>query len=261
MNSSEASHQIHRERTELLRQWEHALELPMLLLGLAWLALLVADFTRHNTRALETAGTVIWVVFLIDFAVRLTLTPKKVRFLRQQWLTVLALLVPALRLFRAVRLVRVFRAARAVRGVRFVRLLTSMNRGFRALRTSMGRRGLGFVLALAVLVIFAGAAGIFAFEADENPGIHSYSAALWWTAMMITTVGSDYFPRSLEGRILCLLLATFAFAIWGYLTATLATFFVDRDAASNQGEVVGAKQLDELRGEIRALREAVERLR
>lgn len=74
-----------------------------------------------------------------------------------------------------------------------------------------------------------GAAGMFAFERDQDPGLRSYSAALWWTAMMMTTVGSAHFPRSPEGRLLCLMIATVAFALWGYLTATLASFFLGRD--------------------------------
>ena len=121
----------------------------------------------------------------------------------------------------------------------------------------MGRRGFGYVLALTVLVTIAGAAGMLAFERDEAGGLASFGAALWWTAMMMTTVGSDYFPRSPEGRVLCLLLATFAFAVWGYVTATLATFFVGRDAENENAKVAGAKSIEDLRGEIRALRDAV----
>jgi len=39
--------------------------------------------------------------------------------------------------------------------------------------------------------------------------------------MVMTTMGSDYFPRTTQGRVLC-----FAHAVFGYVTATLATFFV-----------------------------------
>lgn len=115
-----------------------------------------------------------------------------------------------------------------------------------------------YVLPLIVLVIFAGAAGIYAFERDEQPGFSSYAEAVWWTAMMITTVGSDYFPQSLEGRILCLLLATFAFTIWGYVTATLATFFIGRDAADEKAGSPNAQSFEDLHQEIRAVRQLIE---
>jgi voltage-gated potassium channel len=45
-------------------------------------------------------------------------------------------------------------------------------------------------------------------------------------------MGSDYWPRTPGGRILCLLLATYAFAVFGYVTAAIAAYLVgkDRDA-------------------------------
>jgi hypothetical protein len=49
--------------------------------------------------------------------------------------------------------------------------------------------------------------------------------------MLMTTIGSDYFPKTASGRVLCFLLALCAIALCGYLTATLATFFVRQDAS------------------------------
>ncbi len=92
---------------------------------------------------------------------------------------------------------------------------------------------------------------MYAFERDA-PGsdLTSYWSALWWTAMTLATMGSDYFPRTPEGRTFCLVLAVFGFAVFGYLTASLATFFVGRDAAD---PVAGEASLDALRAEIAAL--------
>jgi voltage-gated potassium channel len=42
-------------------------------------------------------------------------------------------------------------------------------------------------------------------------------------------MGSDYWPQTPEGRLLCLLLAIYAFAVFGYVTAAIAAYFVDRD--------------------------------
>jgi len=119
----------------------------------------------------------------------------------------------------------------------------------------MGRRGFGYVLALTGLMTLAGAAGMYAFERDvAGTAITSYGTALWWTVMVMTTMGSEYWPRSAEGRALCVLLALYAFAVFGYVTATLATYFVGRDAESGEGELAGAASIEALRGEIAALR-------
>ena len=47
---------------------------------------------------------------------------------------------------------------------------------------------------------------------------------------------------------------------FGYVTATVASYFVARDADTDEGELAGAKQLDALRREIEALRHAIEGL-
>ena len=71
--------------------------------------------------------------------------------------------------------------------------------------------------------------------------------------MVMTTLGSDFWPRSLEGRALCFLLALYAFAVWGYITASLATFFLGRDADRDDAEIAGQKGLDRLRSDIASL--------
>jgi voltage-gated potassium channel len=113
-----------------------------------------------------------------------------------------------------------------------------------------------------MIVTLLGAAGMYAFE-NEVPlesGLHSYGTALWWTAMLITTMGSEYWPKTPEGRVLCFFLAVYAFAVFGYVTATLATFFIDRDADDDEAEIAGAKSIQMLQGEIAALRQEIQEL-
>lgn len=248
-----AARELATERYELLQRLEDRLETPMLALGFVWLGLLIAEFAWGLTPWLETTGLAIWVIFIIDFVIKFTLAPFKLRYLKQNWLTEIALLLPALRVFRAARAVRLLRAGRAARGVRLARVITSLNRGVKALGASMGRRGFGYVFALTCLVTLGGAAGMYAFERESPDGLRSFSAALWWTAMIITTMGSDYWPRSAEGRALCLLLALYGFTMFGYVTATLASFFIGRDA-DNAAAGADAKALERLRAEIAALR-------
>lgn len=251
---------IKEERRSLVAQLEDWLETPLLVLGFVWLALLIYELIWNLSPALELAGTMIWIIFILDFALKFALAPDKTDYLKANWLTALALLVPALRVFRIFRVFRVLRAARAVRGLRLFRVLTSLNRGMKSLGASFSRRGFGYVVALSVIVVFAGAAGMLAFENDVEGGIKNYGDALWWTAMMITTIGSEYFPQTAEGRVLCFILALYGFAVFGYVTATLATFFVGRDAEDKESKIVGAEDIKALRGEIALLREEIKLL-
>jgi voltage-gated potassium channel len=50
------------------------------------------------------------------------------------------------------------------------------------------------------------------------------------------------------------ILALYSFAVFGYVTATLASFFIGRDAENKKAEVAGARSIEALRTEIKALR-------
>lgn len=251
---------LDQQRNEVLQQLEEWLETPMLILGLAWLILFIVELTWGLTPLLELLSLTIWILFILDFVIRLVLAPRRFVYLRHNWLTAISLLIPALRTFRIVFVVKALRTGRAVRGLRLLRVMTRANRGMRALSASVNRRGFTYVVGLTAIVILIGAAGMYAFESEVPNGLVSYSAALWWTAMLMTTMGSDYFPQTPEGRILCFILALYAFAVFGYVTATLATFFIGRDAEDDQAEIAGAESIKALQAEIAALRSEIRAL-
>lgn len=255
--NDEAKVVLNREREEILERLEDWLETPLLILGFVWLALLVIEFIHGLSPFLETVSNVIWIIFIVDFIVKFTLAPRKFEYLKNNWLTAIALLVPALRIFRIFRVFRLVQAARFARGLRLVRIITTLNRGMRALGASMGRRGFGYVVALTAIVLASGAAGMYAFENETEGGLRNYGESLWWTAMLLTSIGSDYFPKTPEGRILCLLLSVYGFCIFGYVTATLATFFVERDAADKDSAIADTGRIENLQTEISALREEI----
>ncbi|MDY6984044.1 MAG: potassium channel family protein [Pseudomonadota bacterium] len=248
--------EIDKERASLLQLLQDWLEVPMLVLAFLWLGLFIVEIAWGLTPLLEIAGTIIWVLFIAEFGLGFVLAPRKLRYLRDNWLKGIALAAPAFRLLRIVRLLRIARAARLARGLRLLRLLSSLNRGMRALSTTMGRRGFGYVILLTLIVTLVSAAGMYAFEneAPDGRNFESYGDAVWWTAMIVTTLGSDYWPQTSAGRVLCFFLALYSFAVFGYVTATLATWFIDSDAANKDSELASASAIEDLRSEIAALR-------
>jgi voltage-gated potassium channel len=244
-----------KERKQLLKTLESFFEIPLIVLGFVWLLLLVIDLVYGTSATLEILGMVIWGVFILDFILKFTLAPAKIAFLKGNILTILSLAVPAFRIFRVVRVLRFIRFTRSLR---LVKVLGSVNRGMRALSSVMKRRAFGYIILLTLIVIFAGAAGMFAFEKDSPGGLKNYSTALWWTTMIITTLGSEYWPTTTEGRILCIILAIYAFAVFGYITATIATFFIGKDAESKNTEIAGSRQIEELKQEIISLKRMIQ---
>jgi voltage-gated potassium channel len=241
------------ERWSVLEDLDDWLRLPMAALSLFWLLIVVAELVWGERGLLTTFGLVIWIIFLTEFAVRFLLAPAKWPFVRNNWLTIIALALPALRMVRALR---VLRAARALRGARLVRIVGAANRSMRALRATLRRRQFGYVAGLTVLIVFLGAAGMVSFEpaAEVEGGFTSYAHALWWTAMLITSIGSDFWPVTTAGRILALLLSVYGLAVFGYITASFASLFVGRDAEAPGAPVAGSADIQRLAAEIRDLR-------
>jgi voltage-gated potassium channel len=230
----------------------------MLWLSIAWLAVVVVQLLDPgNNPVLAAIATGLWIVFIVDFVVRFTLAPGKRTFLKRNWLVLIALLVPALRVFRVFA---VFRAAGALRGIQLVRIVGTANRGMNALRQSLARRQFGYVGGMTLLVVTLGAAGMLYFEPakDVGGGFKSYGDSLWWTVMLLTTIGSQYWPQTSEGRILAVMMSIYGLAVFGYITAVLASFFVGRDAEEPEAPVAGADDIKALREEIAALRGALE---
>lgn len=247
-----------RERWRVLTQLEDWLERPMLVLSFIWLSLVIVELIWTTSGVFELLGTVIWIVFILEFLLRFALAPDKLRFLRRNPITIIALAAPA---FRFVRVLRALRVLRLGRGLRLVRIVGTANRGIGALRKSFDRRGLGYVLATTVLVILLGAGGMLVFEPahEVDGGFAGYADALWWTAMLVSTMGSDFWPSTPEGRVLALLLSLYGLAVFGYITASFASFFIEQEAAAPDGDVGGAREIAALREDIAALRAELQR--
>ena len=246
-----------KERKRLLYSVEKLLEGPMIFLGFVWLMLLLIELIWGLTKVLEYISLGIWILFIIDFLIKFVLAPHKIAYLKKSWLTAFSLIIPALRIFRLLRFIRLLRG---LRGIRLIRVVSSLNRSMNSLGATMRRRGFAYVFILTVIVTFGGAAGMYALE-NPNPGFESFGMALWWSAMRIITAGSDYWPLTPEGRGLAFLLAVFGYAIFGYVTATIATFFIGRDAEEKDAPVAGAKDINELKQEVAQLTRVIEDLK
>jgi voltage-gated potassium channel len=153
-DSPRATQEEMEERWSVLRDLEEWLQTHMMVLNFGWLVLVIVELVWGTTRTVEVFGTAIWITFIGGFALRFALAPRKGSFLRRNWLTAIALVVPAFRLLRGLRFPRF---ARAARGFRRVRIVDTANRGMNALRASLSRRGLGYVIGLTVLIALLGA--------------------------------------------------------------------------------------------------------
>ncbi len=237
---------VRDQRWELLDNLQAVLDPLMAGLGLLFLGLLLLDYStielgEAGSSRLDWTLQAIWAIFLIEFAVRLIVAPAKGAFLRGNWLGALSLVLPFLRPLRA------FRAARALRSLSLIRFLGGINRGIRVLRAVTQGRQFAWVGVLTVVVMFAGAVGVRYFDRNvEGAPIQSFGSALWWSAAMVTTINNELYAVSTEAWVLAILMRIFAVSVFGYITASIATYFIGAAQSGGDG--------DALRMEIAALR-------
>ena len=102
------------------------------------------------------------------------------------------------------------------------------------LRSATKSYGIRYILPLTAIILLVGAAGMMFFEGPNSSvpaadrGINNYGDAVWYTAMLMTTMGSEHWPQTLEGRVLTFVVSVYSIAIFGYITATLATVLIKK---------------------------------
>jgi voltage-gated potassium channel len=232
----------------LRRRYEDATQWPLVVLALLFVAayawgVLRPDLPHPLLVTLRVVTVVAWPVFLGDYLLRLTLADQRWRFVRQNWVDGLAVVLPLLRPLRVLSLVRVARV--------LDRRLTSTLHGRVAAYVTLTASLVVFMASLAVLDAERGAPGA---------SITGYGDAVWWALTTITTVGyGDEYPVTEEGRLVAVLLMVGGIALLGVVTAAVASWFVGRvaEAAQAQDDADDAALL----AEVRALADEVRRLR
>ncbi len=185
---------------------------------------------------------------MLEFLAKFTLAPVKRRYIRRHWLDVLVVLLPFLRFLRLARILR------ATRALPVLRLLIFGGRGSESTLALLKRRRLGQLAIVSAMVVLLGAAVGFLLEADASGSqLRTFGNALWWSATLVTTVGSELYPATTGGRVIGFLLMLYAIGIFSYFIGAIASVLVEADArhppeANNKDGVwLSRRELDALR--------------
>ena len=110
----------------------------MFVLALVWLYLFIVELVKGVTQFQETLIYIIWGLFILEFLLKIALAPRKISFVKSNWITVIALLVPALRILRILNAIRILQSVRVINSTRVIRAITSGKRFFSALKEAQG---------------------------------------------------------------------------------------------------------------------------
>ncbi|WP_375490925.1 potassium channel family protein [uncultured Jatrophihabitans sp.] len=206
-----------------VERWEHGTEWPLVgvavvfLVAYAW-PILDPHITSGWHHACHIADYATWVVFAVDYAMRLVLATQRPRYFFRHLPDLAVVVLPVLRPLRLLRLVL------------FLRVL---NR--RATNSLRGRVALYVGGATAILIFCAALAVLDAERGKAGANIEGFGDALWWAATTVSTVGyGDHFPVTAEGRWVAVGLMIGGVALIGVVTGSFATWLVDRVRASDE---------------------------
>lgn len=225
---------LQEERT-LQEAIAQVLELPMFVLSMIMLVLLIVELavplTSEARRSVTFTVSIIWWVFVIEYAFMMFTAEDRWSYVRKHWLDGLFVLVPFFRVFAVLRAVRAIRLLRVVRPAVLGRAFFTTRRGVRQLAHVLGRHSLPYVIAVTLVVLFLGALFMLLLERGAGGAlITDYGDGLWWAVGAITTVGTELYPVTAEGRVLATLLMVYGVGIFGYIAATLASYFIRPEA-------------------------------
>ena len=206
-NETKVEHAVH--------VWERWSAIPLAILAVIYLGLYALEVLANIEAAtlfdLVLVSDIIWGIFIVDFLVRFTFTHNKSRFMKYNIIEALSLVLPFFRAFR------VFRVIVAI--------------GFlaRVAQSLQGRINVYLGLVLPTL-IFTCALGVYDAE-HRAPGanILSFGDSIWWAFVTITTIGyGDYYPVTLEGRMIAILLMLSGLALVSVITVSIGSWFLSR---------------------------------
>lgn len=214
-------------RHDLVDRIEEVTKFPMALLGVAWLVIAVVVLTTNvngsASRALVGALFVLWVIMLVEYLVRLVITPDTPGYLRRRWVEPVTVVVPPLQGWHIV-------------GIEKMTLL--VHEGELRVESVLKHHSLFRVLIGVVVTLFLGSWLALLFEEKaRGSNIHDYVGALWWAIVTVTTVGyGDRFPVTEGGRVVAVILMLVGIGLIGVLTATVASLFIKEHTDANREE-------------------------
>lgn len=198
------------------------------------LAQLTLNLSEESTYILDFCDNVIWVIFVIDYTVRLIFSESKLEFIKNNKIDLISIiplgtLLQSLRIFRFARVLQLTKLSRLLRFT--VLLYKFKHRADKFLKTN----NFGYTLIITILTVFLGAFGISVVENKD------FADSLWWSFVTTTTVGyGDISPATNAGRIIASILMLVGIGFVGMLTGTISTYFLNNNNKdqSYKGEVI-----------------------
>lgn len=229
-----------------LQRWESLAEWPLAACAAVFLALfsvkVLAQPQGVNRNIIHGMLVVLYLPFLVDYIARLLLAEHRVRWFFRHLIGFVVVVVPLMGPLLLLRLVALVGALQ------------------RAVGDAVRGRVAVYTAFTAVLLVYASSLAVLQVERPA-PGanIKNFGDAVWWAISTITTVGyGDLYPVTVAGRIVAALLMIGGISMVGAITATIASWIVQRVAAEDSAQQAATvEHIESLQAEVSRLADLV----
>lgn len=211
------------------RRWVKVTEVPLTVVSLAFLAV-YAYLVLANTRPSEVSWppiflVVVWVIFAAHYIACLVLVRHRGHWFVTHLHELAMAALPFLRPLQLLRLVNVVAVLHRTMGS--------------ALRGQVSV----YVASVSAMLVLVSALGVLDAEQNaEGANITSFGDAIWWAFVTVSSVGyGDYYPVTPLGRLIAIGLMFAGIALIGSVTATIASWLVERIVEAQQRIPTGKK--------------------
>ncbi len=224
------------ERWRQLTYWPLIIASVVFIVAYSWQV--IANLQGTAELVARLTMTVTWIVFAVDYLVRLWLASPRGPWFRRHFFDLLVVVLPALKPLRLLKALTLVHTLQRTAGT--------------ALRSRLAIYGSGAAI---ILIWIAALSVLDAERGAPGANIENFGDAVWWAFVTITTVGyGDFYPVTAGGRLVAVLLMCGGVAVVGVVTATLASWVLERaatgrddDEPATRGQVRKvASQLDDI---------------
>jgi len=201
--------------------------------ALVTIPLTLVELKGQSGDSYVIADWAIWGIFAIEYTLGLALAADRQRFVRRAWLSLLVVVV-SIPLLPAI--LGATRLARIARVLRLVRLVGFSARAVPALKATLGRSVLLYLMAAFLLLITVAGAVMSLVEPQTVKG--NIWDGMWWAVVTATTVGyGDISPVTAAGRAVAVALMVFGIGMAGTLAASVGAYFVNEGTHDDMAEL------------------------
>jgi voltage-gated potassium channel len=154
---------------------------------------------------------VIWSVFIADYIMSWIVSDRTRKWFLSSILDLLSAILPMMRVLKLLHFLTAFRLLKRTSNIAFRSKLTV------------------YALTGASMITFLGSLAVYDVERGATGArITSFGKVIWWSFVTITTVGyGDYYPVTIVGKIIGVILVLCGLVLTGIITASLALWIVN----------------------------------